>query len=406
MQPSDMETPRGAIDTVELNRMERLIDSNPKEFLAGVFTQTELDDAGDGEGRVASLSARFAAKEACLKLFPKETALGSITAADFSVKRDAYGAPEIEASPRGEAVMGRYRVKRIRASLTHTEFAASAIVWAEPKRMRVPWYGWLMYKLFPIRKGVVMRNLTRVFSDVLPKEEIERLAQAFYGHFITFFVEFARLRLMSEKRRKAWVRIENHEALESALAQGKGALLLTGHFGNWEVATVAGIGQAPQFKGRFHFVRRPFKPKWLNDRVTRRFQRSGFGTLTKRDSLERILQLLGEGSIIVFILDQHANHKDGFPVEFLGHRARTFKSLAIIAVSTGTPVVPASSWREPDGSHVLRFEDALPVIEHPDPGEEIRLNTRAYNEALEQAILRHPEQWIWMHKRWKHLDGE
>ena len=81
--------------------------------------------------------------------------------------------------------------------------------------------------------------------------------------------------------------------------------------------------------------------------------------------------------------------------------SHTFKSLAIIALSTGAPVIPASSWREPDGTHVLRFEEPLPQIDCEDTTEAIRRNTQAYNDALEKMLLRHPEQWIWMHRRWK-----
>ena len=86
---------------------------------------------------------------------------------------------------------------------------------------------------------------------------------------------------------------------------------------------------------------------------------------------------------------------------FTGYPAGTFKSVAILALTTGAPVIPASSWREPDGSHVLHFEEPLPLIECDDPGETIRRNTRSYNAALERLLLRHPEQWIWMHRRWK-----
>lgn len=406
MEPINMDSPRGAIDTVELSRIERLLASMPPEDLTKLYSERELADAGAGEGRVASLAARFAAKEAVCKLFPKEIALGAIAPTDFSVVKDAYGAPEIVATERGQAVMNRYRVARIRVSLTHSERAASALVWADANRMKTPWYGRFMFKVLPLRGKVVMRNLKRVFSDVLPQEEIDRIAQAFYGHYLLFFWEFIRLRLMTPAQREKWVRIENPEGLQNALAQGKGAFLVTGHFGNWEVSTVAGMAQFPEAKGKFHFVRRPFKPPWLYEMVRRRFERSGFGTISKRDSLDRILQLLSEGCVIVIILDQNASNKDGILVEFLGHPAVTFKSLAILAMSTGTPVVPASSWREPDGSHVLRFENALPTIEHPNTGEQIRLNTRAYNEVLERAVLRHPEQWIWMHKRWKHEDRE
>jgi KDO2-lipid IV(A) lauroyltransferase len=66
-------------------------------------------------------------------------------------------------------------------------------------------------------------------------------------------------------------------------------------------------------------------------------------------------------------------------------------------------VIPASSWREPDGTHVLRFEEPLPVLTGGDPDEEIRRNTRAYNQALERLVLRRPEQWWWVHRRWKPL---
>jgi KDO2-lipid IV(A) lauroyltransferase len=206
---------------------------------------------------------------------------------------------------------------------------------------------------------------------------------------------------MSAKKRTDWIRVENMESPIRAHQRGKGLLFLTGHFGNWEVATVAGINQFTQYRGLFHFVRRPLKPRWFNDFVTRRFQRAGFGSLDKRGSLDRILDLLASGAIIVYVFDQHAGKRDGIPVDFFGQPANTFKSLAILALSTGAPVIPASSWREPDGNHVLRFEDPLPLIECEDVGEAIRRNTRAYNAALERMLLRHPEQWIWMHRRWK-----
>jgi lauroyl/myristoyl acyltransferase len=167
------------------------------------------------------------------------------------------------------------------------------------------------------------------------------------------------------------------------------------------VATVAGIQSYPQVHGRFHFVRRPIKPRWLDDLVTRRFNKAGFGVVGKRGSLDQIVRLLEAGDVIVFPFDQHAHRPDGIDVEFFGHPAGTFKSLAIIALATGSPVMPAASWREPDGRHVLRFEDPLPLVDHENTNEAIRRTTRAFNAALERLILRHPEQWYWVHRRWK-----
>ena len=137
-------------------------------------------------------------------------------------------------------------------------------------------------------------------------------------------------------------------------------------------------------KGRFHFVRRAVKPAWLDRIVTRRFNRAGFGVFPKRGSLDAMLDKLAQGDAIVFPFDQHARPPDGIESEFLGHPAWTFRSLAIIALATGAPVLPATSWREPDGRHVLRFEDALMPVEHENTGEAIRINTRRYNAKLEE----------------------
>jgi KDO2-lipid IV(A) lauroyltransferase len=143
------------------------------------------------------------------------------------------------------------------------------------------------------------------------------------------------------------------------------------------------------------------KPAWLDRIVTRRFNRAGFGVFPKRGSLDAMLDKLAQGDAIVFPFDQHARPPDGIESEFLGHPAWTFRSLAIIALATGAPVLPATSWREPDGRHVLRFEDALMPVEHENTGEAIRINTRRYNAKLEEFVLRRPEQWYWVHRRWK-----
>ena len=392
---------RCGIDTVEIGRIERLVRESPEADLARLFSTDELRDAGEGPGRAASLAARFAAKEACLKLFPRETALGQLGPADFAVARDNYGAPRIQCSPSALDVLARNRVATIAISLTHDRTSASAVAIAKPAHARPSTVGKMLYYLLPVRRGVIRENLRRVYGNALPDEEVTRLAQSHYGHLGRLAVEFLWFSLVPGAKRAALVRVENIHSLEEALTQGKGVLVLTGHVGNWEVATAAGLGSYPQARGRFYFVRRPFKPRWLDGLVTRRFVRAGFGVLPKRGGLGAILDRLAAGDLVVYPLDQHASRKDGVVVDFFGHPASTFRSLAILALNTGAPVVPAASWREPDGRHVLRFEAPLAPFESDDVNEAIRRNTRAYNAALERMILRHPEQWWWAHRRWK-----
>jgi KDO2-lipid IV(A) lauroyltransferase len=286
-------------------------------------------------------------------------------------------------------------------NIVGAETSAAAMARSERRPIEVPWFGKWLYHLLPYRRDVVLGNLRQVFGDVLPETEIIRLAQAYYAHYLRFLVEFVRLPFMSARQRQAWLRVENMESPINAHRRGKGLIFLTGHFGNFEVATVVGIGKFPQYRGLFYFIRRMLKPRLLNDIVTHRFLRAGFGVLPKRGSLDRILDLLARGAIIVYVFDQHADERDGVIVDFFGRPAGTFKSVALLALTTGAPVIPTSSWREPDGRHVLRFEDPLPLIECEDASEAIQLNTRAYNAALEKMLLRHPEQWIWMHRRWK-----
>jgi len=391
---------RCGVDSVEISRIDRLLTETPPDELRKLFSAQELKDAGDGPGRAASLAARFAAKEACTKLFPREAALGAVGPADFSVTRDGYGAPAVELSDAAAVALGRNRLRSINLSLTHDRTQASAVALAQSDRAAPSLAARWLYRLLPLRRKVVLDNLRRVY-DTADDDEIERLAQAHYGHLGRLLWEFLWFPWLSPARRIAMARVENLDALLAAHAQGKGVLILTGHFGNFEVATAAGLAQFPQAHGRFHFVRRPLQPEWFDRLVTRRFRKAGFGVLPKRGGLEAILDRLGAGDLIVFPFDQHAGRKEGVLVEFFGHPAGTFRSLAVIALTTGAPVVPASSWRDSDGQHVLRFESPIAPVEHADTNEAIRLNTRAYNRALERMIVRRPEQWWWVHRRWK-----
>ncbi len=397
---------RCGIDSVELARIDRLLRESHAEDLGRIFSAEELRHAGEGAGRTAALAARFAAKEACLKLFPRETALGELAPGDFAVARDGYGAPSLVVTAKVQDLLDRYRLRGVALSLTHDGACASAMAVSEPVETAVPPIGKLLYHLLPIRRRVVLENLRRVFGERASEAEIVRLAQAFYAHLARSAAEALRFGPLRFGRRSAAIRVENENTPLRAVEAGKGVLILTGHFGNWEIAIPAMLASYPQYRGRFHFLRRPLYPEWLFRLAVRRFERAGVGVIPKRGGLGTILERLEEGKAVVFVLDQHAAARDGVRVAFFGEPASTFRSLAVLALATGAPVVPMTGWREADGTHVLRFEDPLPTVECEDPAEAIRRNTRAYNAALERMVLRHPEQWFWMHRRWRRADGD
>ena len=396
------ETPvRCGIDSVELVRIERLLEQTPADDLRKIFSPQELLDSGDGPGRLASLAARYAAKEACVKLFPRELSAGRLEPADFSVARDGFGAPHVVASANARAIMDRARVADIAVSLTHDRTSASAVALALRQETTAPLSGRVLFSLLPIRRKVIVDNLRRVFGSAVPAGEIDRLAQAHYAHLWKLATEFVRFRWLSPERKRALVRVEGLDVFIDAFRSGSGVLVLTGHFGNWEVATVAGIQNYPEVRGRFHFLRRPIKPPWLDSLVTRRFNAVGFGVVAKRGSLDRIVSLLEQGDVVVFPFDQYAGGADGVDVEFFGEPAGTFRSLAVIALATNAPVLPAACWRQPDGTHVLKFEAPVPPVDVENVNESIVRTTRSYNAALERLVVRHPEQWWWVHRRFR-----
>jgi len=399
---SDPRIVRGVAD-VEIARVEGWLQRPIDETLeAEWFSVEELADAGDGAGRAATLAARLAAKRACLQLFPREAAAGAITVRDLKVVRDPYGAPRLECSAAARAVLDRYRVREIALSLTHDRTTASAVAMAEPQSVDVPLIGKLMFHLAPVRRSVMLANLRRVFGSRVPDREIVRLAQAHYAHYARVIVEFFQFHWLSPARRATIVRVENREAMLEAAACGKGVVVVTAHFGNWEVATVAAALNHPEYRDRFHMVRRYLWPRWFYEMLNARVRNAGIGVFEKKGTLDAILERVAAGEVVVFVLDQHAAGREGVEVELFDEPASVFRSPAIIARATGAAVVPASSWREPDGSHVIRFEEALPAIACDDPDEGVRLNTRRYLVEIERLILRHPEQWgMWMHQMWK-----
>lgn len=261
--------------------------------------------------------------------------------------------------------------------------------------------GGILYHWLPVRRRIVLENLRQVFPRA-GEPEIRRLAQRFYGHFWTSVLEMIRLPFMSDDDVRRRVRVVGEEHLYRANREGRGALILTGHFGSWEVAPIGAMMKYQRYRGRFFFIRKTLGPV-LERVLFGRFHRAGLGVIPKHGGLQQVLDALARNHAVVFLMDQHSSpgSKNGIAVEFFGRLAGTNRSLAMLAATTDAPVIPATSWREPDGTHVMEFRAPLERIRCDDPEREIYLNTRKYNEVLEEMVLEHPEQWFWFHRRWK-----
>ncbi len=210
-------------------------------------------------------------------------------------------------------------------------------------------------------------------------------------------VEFARLPAYFKKEKNQWIEIEGLENVQNAIKKGKGILFFTAHLGNWELlaVTMASLGFP------VHVVARPLDNPYLNVWVNRKRSLTGNTVINKNNSIRTILSLLRKGESVGFLLDQNTRKEDGVFVSFFNRLACTTKGLALIALRYDVPVIPVFIFRQPGGTHRLRFDKGLPLIRTGRMQEDVLQNTQQFTDVIESAIRETPAQWLWVHQRWK-----
>jgi KDO2-lipid IV(A) lauroyltransferase len=245
---------------------------------------------------------------------------------------------------------------------------------------------------------MIRRAMARSLGGRPTDDEIRRLTRLNYEHYGQLAVEILRLKRVAEGDLSA-IEVEGREHLDAALAKGRGVLVLTAHLGNYDQLAVAvqALGYQVGIISK--------KPKsaaverfWMDERRS-----AGLKIFTRDDSPIGMIRVLKANEILGVILDQHA-HVASVTVDFFGRPAQTMKSLAVLAGRSGAPVVPMFSERLPDGRHVIR---ALPEVELAAEGtsdEAVLANTQRFTIIIEGAVRARPEQWTWIHRRWKSAD--
>lgn len=237
--------------------------------------------------------------------------------------------------------------------------------------------------------------LRRAFPDA-DARWVRETARRCYAHLGMNLVESLRLRRAGRAYvadRVAWSGIET---LRRALEGGRGACLLTAHTGNWELACAT----APVFGLPLTIVVKPIKGRALDAHVAAVRQAFGLQTLPSRGSYRDCRRTLRDNGLLGFVLDQNMTRDEGVFVDFLGRPACTTAGLAHLAAVARAPVVPVFAERLDGGRHVIHV---LPALEPPadtEP-ETLRAATQVYTRAIEDFIRAHPDQWIWLHRRWR-----
>ena len=256
--------------------------------------------------------------------------------------------------------------------------------------------GGLIYKFSDKERRNATQNLKKAFPEKTDAE-IERIAREAFSNVCKNAIEWINSYKLTEKTADKWVIHEDGlDKIRQVLAKGKGGILLPSHIGNWEL-----ISLYFPLKGCYGtvIVRRIYfdgYDKFINKMRTSR----GTGIIYRDESPKKILRLLKKGKLIGILADQDMDSVDGVCVNFFGRPAYTPKAPVVLSAATGAPLIPCFVIREKNGHRVI-VEDPIEVIDKGDKEETIKFNTQRWSDIIESYIKKYPEQWVWMHKRWK-----
>ena len=248
-------------------------------------------------------------------------------------------------------------------------------------------------------RRLALSNLEAAFPVRTPQER-EAIARQMFEHFGRLLMVLLKFSMMSPQQMLARVEFEGHERVLAAHAQGRGALLFTGHFGFWEInALVHALTLHPMA-----VMARPLDNPLLHDLLERVRRRTGNSVIYRRGALRRVLRTLAGNQAVALLIDQHI-HTDAVYVDFFNRPAATTTALAAIALRTGAPVIPVFALPLPGGRFRMVYEHAVDAPNADDP-DAIRDFTQRCTDVLEMYVRRYPQLWLWMHRRWRDVEPD
>lgn len=210
--------------------------------------------------------------------------------------------------------------------------------------------------------------------------------------------EFAHMPRYTRNNIKDVIVLDGHENFLEGQRRGKGVLFLTAHMGAWELSSYAHA----LYGYPLHYMARPLDNARLDALVNRYRSRSGNSPIFKNESARAMLKILKDAGTIGILADQNTMRGEGAFVDFFGTPACTTTGIARVALHTGASVVPGYAvWDESLKKYRLRFEPPLELIRTGDTERDVVENTQRFAKVTEEIIRKHPEQWVWVHARWK-----
>jgi len=257
-------------------------------------------------------------------------------------------------------------------------------------------FGLLVFKLAKKEREKTVRNIRMGYPD-MTWLQAEKFAQAVWIRLGWNLFEVARWVPMSQEEVVSQVvRVEGWEHMENALARQKGVIIVSGHLGNWELMGAYFASKTPTVA----VAQKLYDPRFDNLVTWMRSEKLKIPMIKRGLALRGILEALKSNNAICALVDQDTGN-DGVFVPFFGKPAWTQSGVARIAYKTGAALVPAFVVRGADGRFEMHVEREIEVPRTGDAEKDVLETVRRYTEVIESYVKAYPDQWVWMHERWK-----
>ncbi len=256
--------------------------------------------------------------------------------------------------------------------------------------------GGLGFHLLKKKREIALTNLRAAFKNEKSEEEINRIARASFQNLAKTAFEFVRIPSIVKHGRKIW-KFEKESVAVDAYRQGRGLIVILAHFGNWELMGISGASIA----GRsIYAIARPVKNPFVYAYIRNLRKAGGVESIDKSGAVRASIQMLKKSEAVAMLIDQH-ERQASVAVDFFGRKAFTTTLPAMIALKYNVPVVFSYVIRSGDGTYTHHFEEVFETISTGNDEADIFANTQQYVKKIEEAIRKKPEDWLWMHRRWR-----
>lgn len=245
-------------------------------------------------------------------------------------------------------------------------------------------------------RKVARQNLRMAFGESKSDEEIDWIIKGVFRNIGQMAIEFFQIPALTYEKGIKFITPEYRDRLDNCLEAGKGVVLLASHFGNWELMATAGAIAGYKISA----VARPLDDPDMDEIVRGVRESSGLKIVGRRTSALSIVRKLRHNEIVGILADQNTRKQNVF-VDFFGVKAATTPGPAALALRTGAALVPAFMLREGPGRHRLIIEEPIEPVRTGDMEADTIATTQKCVDILEQFVRKYPEQWFWVHRRWR-----